>query len=221
MKNCIYIALIFFVAAGILAENPPDVTKITVNDWVSLFDGKTLNGWKPLRKTKYEEGGPVVATNSVISISQGYPYSAVNWTNDFLRTNYKVELRAKRTQGGDIFCGILFPVGTNYCTMVLGGWANNVVGLSCVDHYVAAENQTAVGMSFENDKWYDVRLQVTSMRIQTWVDGKELINLELEDHKISPYPGLEMFAPLGIFTFESGAEIKDIYVGRVRDSDIK
>ena len=221
MKSLIYIAIAVVVAGSVFAGGAPDITKISEDDWVSMFDGKTLTGWKPLTKTKYEEGGPVTVTNNVISMATGFPYSAVQWTNGFLKTNYRLELRAKRTEGNDIFCGILFPVGTNFCSMVLGGWGNCVVGLSCVDYFLAAENETAIGMAFKNDKWYNVKLQVTDMRVQTWVDGEELINLELMGHHISPYPGLEMFAPLGIFTFESGTAIKDIYVGRVKPGDIQ
>ena len=36
--------------------------------------------------------------------------------------DYELRLEAKRVEGGDFFCGLTFPVGKEYCTLILGGW---------------------------------------------------------------------------------------------------
>lgn len=184
-----------------------------------LFDGESFGGWAPFVKSQYDTGGPVELKGGAITLSAGRPYSAVLWSGGFPRTNYEIELSAMKTDGNDIFCGLLFPVGTNYCSMILGGWGNSIVGLSCVDYMTAADNSTATMKAFNADEWYDVRLKVTDEKIEAWVNEEQLIDLELFEKRISPYFGLEIFAPFGIFTFETAGMVKDIFIRRLEEME--
>ncbi len=219
LKFYIYITLLCLLTGCAVLPYSRDLSNISPNQWEEVFDGKSLKGWKPFIKTKYETGGAVEVKNGAVQLAIGLPYSAVMWEGEFLRSNYEVELKAKRTDGNDIFCGLLFPVGTNYCTMILGGWGNSVVGLSCVNFMIAADNETAVMKSFMENEWYDVKLRVTSEKIEAWVEGEQLIDLELAEKIITPYFGLEIFAPFGFFTFETSAAVKDIYVKRIAEGE--
>ena len=155
-------------------------------------------------------------TKNSIKLKEGFPYSLAQWTNSFPVNNYEVKLKARRDDGYDIFCGILFPVGSSHCTMVLGGWSDTIVGLSCVDDMPAADNESAVILSFDNERWYNVRLKVTTKKIQAWIDDKLTIDQQRINRKFEPYPGLEDYAPFAFFTYSSSASISDISVTRIK-----
>jgi len=111
---------------------------------------------------------------------------------------------------------VLLPVGANYVSMVLGGWGNCIVGLSCIDRKLASGNETTLAMSFDNDRWYRVRVKVSPERFQAWVDNKQVIDMEREGRKISPYPGLEILTPFGLFSWGTSSAIKDVRYRSVR-----
>jgi len=196
---------------GATRDLPSDIT----DAWIELFDGKTLNGWK---QDEFNPPGAIKVKNKSLLFGEGNPYTALSWVGEFPTDNYEVELTAMRQSGRDIFCGLLFPVGTTYVTMVLGGWGNSVVGLSSIDYLDASSNETTLLMSFADNRWYQVRLQVTTERIQAWIDDKQVINLMLRDRTLSPYQGLELLAPFGVFTWMTGAAIRDFRI-RLLDQD--
>ncbi len=190
------------LASRDLTGNPPGL-------WVGIFDGNTLDGWE---QEEFNIRGAVQVKDESLQFKAGTSFSALLWTGKFPTEDYEFEVSAMRLSGNDIFCGILFPVGTDYVSMVLGGWNNSVVGLSCIDDLFANENETARGMSFDNNRWYHVALRVTEERIVAWIDDKQVIDQERKGHRISPYPGLEMFAPFGIFTYRTGAAMRDLRI---------
>ena len=180
------------------------------NEWISPFNGSDLEGWKVHTKSEFETYGNASVTNGAISFQAGGPYTAISLLGAFPTDNYELELNFKRTTGQDILCGMLLPVGTNHVSMVMGGWGNWVVGLSCIDNMVASDNETSFNMSFDNDRWYHVRVQVTPEKFEAWIDKKQVTNLERKGRKITPYPGLEVLAPFGLFTWDTSSMMKDI-----------
>ena len=62
----------------------------------------------------------------------------------FPKVDYEVNLDAKRVAGNDFFCGITFPVGKRFCSLIVGGWGGATVGLSSIDGKDAAENETTL-----------------------------------------------------------------------------
>ncbi len=197
----------------ITAGNKPaiNLSAIQTNTWVKIFDGETLKGWVPLEKTKFDMGSKVDVKDGNLLLAEGKPYSALIWGGTFPTVNYEVRLRAKRVAGDDIFCGLLFPVDDSSCSLILGGWQNSVTGLSSVDEMFAVDNNTANYIEFDNNKWYKARLRVTEESIRVWLDGKEIIRQPRKDHRITPYPGLELFEPFGLFTYCTSASVSEIY----------
>jgi len=53
-------------------------------------------------------------------------------------------------------------------------------------------------------------LKVTDKKIEAWVGDDQIIDLEYQKHRIEPYPGMEIFAPFGFFTFDSSAALEAI-----------
>lgn len=94
--------------------------------WHSMFDGQTLAGW---RATDFAGHGEVACESGLLVLNMGDPFTGVNWTNPFPTMNYEVALDAMRVMGSDFFCGLTVPVGTNFCSLIVGGWGGSLVGI--------------------------------------------------------------------------------------------
>src|SRR5881628_3209780 len=70
--------------------------------WKSLFDGKSLAGWKI---TDFAGHGEVRVKDGKILLQTGV-MTGITWTNDLFRTNYEISLEAMRVEGNDFFCGL-------------------------------------------------------------------------------------------------------------------
>jgi hypothetical protein len=178
--------------------------------WRPLFDGKTLNGWKP---TSFGGEGAVSVRDGRILLEAGDPLTGVTWTGgEILRMNYEIALEAMRVQGSDFFCALTFPVADWFCSLILGGWGGSVVGLSSLDGMDASENETSTAMNFEYDRWYRVRLQVTPSAIVAWVDDKKIVDANIKDRRISTRIEVSLSEPLGVASYMTQAAIRDIKV---------
>lgn len=182
----------------------------TATEAKPLFDGKSLKGWRIAEKADFKSHGEVTVRDGLIALAAGTPATGIAWTGDAPKQNYEIQLEARRTEGSDFFCGLTFPVGDSLCTWIVGGWGGGVVGLSNVDHYSAAENETAKYMDFENDRWYRLRLRVTEKAIEAWIDDKPVIDLKTEGRKFDIWAEQQPVAPLGIATWYTGAELRKI-----------
>jgi len=174
----------------------------------TLFDGKSLANWKV---AEYGGQGEVTVKDGELTIAMGVALSGVTWAGAELpKTNFEVSLEAMKLDGDDIFCGICFPVGAVHCSFVCGGWGGQVVGLSSVDGEPAMENETCKLQEFKKDRWYRIRLRVTPAKIESWVDDKEMVSLELKDRKISLHPAMDLAIPFGIATYSTTSKFKNI-----------
>ncbi len=201
------LALIFGMACGSAAG---------AGEWQSMFDGKKLGQWKVLDRFDYKDHGRVSVDNRALVLEQGDPGTGVRWKGPFPKTDYEVTLEARRVEGDDFFCAITFPVGDAALTLVLGGWDGTVVGLSCIDDEPAVENETCRLIEFEQKRWYRVRLRVTQKRIETWLDGRQVIDLPAKGRKFTLYWEVEPCLPFGLATWRTTGEIRNI---RLRSLD--
>ena len=115
-----------------------------------------------------------------------------------------------RVDGNDFFCGLTFPVGDDHCSLILGGWGGGVVGLSSINGEDAANNATTKIMSFDNNRWYAVRIRVTAERIECFLDDEQVIDQVLADIVLSVRQEVIPSQPLGIATYCTTAEIRGI-----------
>lgn len=181
--------------------------------WQAMFDGEDLKGW---RETSFAGHGGVHYQSGVIVLGMGDPFTGINWTNAFPKMNYEVALDAMRLMGSDFFCGLTVPVGTNFCSLIVGGWGGSLVGISSLNGMDASENETTKFSSFENGQWYRIRLRVTEKRIQAWIDNDKLVDVDTEGKRISVRPGdIEMSEPFGIAAWETSAALREIKCRRV------
>lgn len=192
-----------------LPQTEPNVPKEMPQTETSLFDGKTLGQWKI---TDFGGQGDVYVKDGAIYLEMGSDMTGVNWTGPLVRMNYEITLEAMRVDGSDFFCGLTFPVADKPCSLILGGWGGGVCGLSNIDYYDAANNETSQFLSFENGQWYRVRLRVTPDRIEAWLDDEELVNIETTNRKIDIRSEMDLSQPLGIATWCTTGAIRNIHM---------
>ncbi len=176
-------------------------------EWKPLFDGQSLTGWKI---TNFGGEGEVRVEDQRIELDFGSSLTGITYQKDFPRTNYEIRLEAMRVDGSDFFCGLTFPVGEVYCSLIVGGWGGAVVGLSSIDGRDASENETTQFMRFEAEKWYPIRVRVTPERIQAWIDDKPLVDQDIVNRKISTRSEVNLSAPLGICAWETRAALRKL-----------
>ena len=182
--------------------------------WKPLFDGKTLKGWKA---AKWEGAGKVYVKDGAVHMEAGDSCTGVTYVdgNSLPREDYEIALEAMRAEGEDFFCGLTFPVGKDPITLVMGGWAGMVTGLSCIDWRDASENETTRMMQYKNKKWYRARVRVTKTHVFAWVDDKLIIALARKGKKISIRPEVDLSVPLGIATWRTHGVACNIRIRRL------
>jgi hypothetical protein len=190
-----------FLCAAALAQ-PQTV------EWQSMFDGKTLQGW---RETAFTAHGKVRVENGTIVLGPGAPMTGVTFTGAFPKSNYEVRFEGARIDGNDFFASLTFPVGDSFCTWVTGGWGGDIVGLSSLDGWDASDNETRTYFDFEKGRWYAFRLQVTPGRITGWIDDKQIVNVEITGRKVALRPGeIQLSAPLGFASYGTTGALRKI-----------
>ncbi len=194
-----------------LAAGPP--APFEGEGWQSLFDGKTLAGW---RETDFAGRSEAQCQFGLIVLNTGDPFTGINWTNDFPRLNYELALDATRVSGGDFFCGLTVPVGDSFCSLIVGGWGGSLVGISSLDGMDASENETTKFINFQQRRWYRIRLRVTEGRIEAWIDREKLVDVVTTGKRISLRPGdIELSKPFGLACWQTTAALREIKMRRV------
>jgi hypothetical protein len=192
-------------------QTPPAAVAMPQGDWVPLFDGKTLKGW---RETDFAGRGEVKVENGEIIIGNG-AMTGITWTSSIPRMNYEISLEARRIDGNDFFCGLTFPVGDDPCSFIVGGWGGGTVGLSSLDGQDAANNDTTKYLNFETGRWYLIRVQVRPGVIKTWIDEDEVVNADVKDRRISIRSEVEDSQPLGVATWATTGGLRNIRLRRL------
>ena len=113
-----------------------DEPQAAAGGWQSLFDGKTLAGWKV---TDFGGEGEVTVEDGQIIMRMGQPLTGITWKDgaSIPTDNFEISLQAMKRKGDDFFCALTFPVRDSHATFVVGGWAgvlaDDVVPLVLLD----------------------------------------------------------------------------------------
>ena len=182
-------------------------------EWKSLFDGKTLDGW-----TVSDFGGhgePSVADGTLI-IPDGEGLTGVTRAGKVPTDNYEVTLEAQRISGSDIFCGLTFPMDQSYASLILGGWGGAVCGISSLDGEDASSNVTTTRRKFETGKWYRITLRVAAPRIQAWIDGEKLVDVDTSGDRVTVREDIDASRPFGFATWRTTSALRDIRIREIK-----
>jgi hypothetical protein len=181
--------------------------------WQPLFDGKTLTNWEV---TKFSGEGPVTVKDGQITLASGNSLTGITWAGPALpTTNYEIALQAMRVSGSDFFAGVTFPVADSFCSLILGGWGGSVVGLSSINGMDASENETSQSMTFEQGRWYNIRIRVTPARIEAWLDDRQIVDVGLQGNKVTTRIEVEASEPLGVASWRTTAALRDLRLRRL------
>jgi len=185
--------------------------------WKSMFDGKTLKGWKV---PKFGGDGEVSVKDGTIVLGMGNPMTGITYTGKLPKDNYEVTLEAKRTKGIDFFATTTFPVGDNCVSFVTGGWAGTVVGISCVDYYDASDNLTTQFMAFEDNKWYKIRIRVSEPKIECWIGKEKMVDLVRKGHKFDVRMEVDLCKPFGISSYTTEGVVRNIRIRLLKPEEV-
>ncbi len=172
-------------------------------------------GWQPLNDSwESTMGGTWTQPEpGVFRLGFGESLSAVKWTGPAPTLPFEVEWQARRVDGTDFFSALTFPARpSGEClTWVVGGWGGGLVGISSLDDRDASENETARPMSFEKGRWYALKLRRAGEKLEAWIDGSLVVDLDTTGRKLSLRPGpISACAPFGLGTWQSTGEFKHL-----------
>jgi hypothetical protein len=152
----------------------------------------------------------------MLVMERGTALTGVTWTNEALKVNYEIALEAMRVEGSDFFCGLTFPAGDSYCSLILGGWGGQITGISSINGDDASDNMTTKVINFDAERWYRVKVRVTGARIEAWLDDEKIVDLDTEGLKITiRYGDIEMSEPLGIATWKTTGAVREIKIRQI------
>ena len=181
---------------------------------MSLFDGQGLGQWKV---TDFGGQGDVRVEDGQIVLEMGNDLTGIVWTGPVVRMNYELTVEARRVQGNDFFCGLTFPVDANCCSLILGGWGGSICGISNLDYYDAANNETTRVIDFENGRWYGVRVRVTPDKIEAWLDEEQIVDVQTAGRVIDTRVEVDLSKPLGIATWQTAGAVRNIHLRKLED----
>lgn len=182
--------------------------------WESLFDGKSLEGWKA---ANFGGEGEVTVKDGLIIMDMGQPLTGLTIKDGskLPKDNYEITLQAMKRKGDDFFCALTFPVRESHASFVVGGWGGSVVGLSSIDGQDASENETTDYVTLDKNKWYNVRVRVAGGKVQCWLNDKQQVDVDLKDKRISTRIEVDINKPLGVCCYNVEAALKDIKLRRL------
>jgi hypothetical protein len=201
------VVVLLVVAAALLAGRGPRTGQHPADGegaWQPLFDGKALGGWMAAGRFPVPpgdgsgKGGHVRVEEGRVILEAGDPLTGIVWTGDFPRENYEATLDAMRLSGRGDFCIVVFPVGASQCVFGLGLWDGDLVGLDAIDGLDTRSNGTGRAMSFDQERWYKVRLRVTPASIEAWVDAQKVISVSRAGRTFSADPKWMPLTPFGV-----------------------
>lgn len=223
-------SLVIFLSAALLAGSAfaEDVSKKKETakkpkkdkNVISLFDGKTLKGWK---STNFGGEGEVFVRDGSLVMEMGSDLTGITWQDAKVipRSNYEITFQAQRVDGFDFFCGLTLPIQKGYASLICGGWGGGVCGLSSINSYDASENETTSYREFKAKQWYRFRIRVTDKQINAWIDDDEIVDVPITDQKFSVRIEVEASKPLGFCTWQTTGALKDIKLRKLTKADLE
>lgn len=165
--------------------------------------------------------GDCSVKDGLLTIESGDPMTGIVFSDKHLpKTNYEIALEARRTGGIDFFCGLTFPVNDSHCCLIVGGWSGAVVGLSNIDDEDASSNASRRLMTFEDEKWYKIRVRVMPEQIVVWIEDECVIDQNIKGKKISLRGDTHSCRPLGLCTFQTTSETKNMTLRKFKPKAI-
>lgn len=134
------------------------------------FDSSDLSGWTDGRRGSWAVRNGVMQQSSLSSTDNAFHVGDTAWKD------YTVSVRARKLFGSEGFIiPFLVQDAQNYYHLNLGGWNNTY---SAIERAVNGGKSLAGTSDFivENNRWYDVRIEVSGKTMKCYVDDKMIIS---------------------------------------------
>ncbi|TLX76394.1 DUF1080 domain-containing protein [Labilibacter sediminis] len=191
MKNIKIYGLLFFIFCAIMvyvsvSNDSARGQEVSEHEWISLFDGKTLNGWKRYNADttgtiwKVEEGAIHCSKPVNKNINGGKSLITLEHFK-----NFELELEWKIERGGNsgIFYHVIedtklsraFASGPEYQIIDAENWkeplSNNRKTAGCYDMF-AANQKTEL---YPPGQWNSSRIKYYNGNVQHWLNGVKVL----------------------------------------------
>lgn len=217
--HCVAV-LVLLGGSSVWAADPPapkaPIEKLT-GQWQSMFDGKTLAGWK---QPVFGGDGEVRIENGAIVMPMGVSLTGVTWTGPVAKSNYEFQYEGQRLDGYDFFATATFPVGDSHASFITGGWGGTVIGISSVDYYDASDNFTSKFFQFKPKQWYTFRIRVSDPKIEVWIDSEQVVDLVRGDHKFSVRAEVDLSKPLGLAAWCTAGTVRNLKIRLLSQEEV-
>ncbi|MFO7975609.1 MAG: DUF1080 domain-containing protein [Candidatus Hydrogenedentota bacterium] len=183
------LALSFTAAAAEEAEK---------DEWKSLFDGKTLEGWIQKNGTatyRVEDGAIIGKTtkgspNSFLCTKKEYGdfelQFEVNLLDNELNSGVQIRSKTREPKGDQKFGRVNGPQIEIEASGENGAESGYIYGEAC-GGWMTPEDELIPTKAFKDGEWNKYRIVAKGPRIQTWINGKEIENL-VDEEKYESHP---------------------------------
>jgi hypothetical protein len=198
MKRRDWMLLCGFAAVGCGKEK---VAISEEEEWIEM-----RGEWEGISGGQVDSGEP-------LRMGWGETLTTVRWNGVVPKPPFELELMAKRINGTDFFCAVTFPArSVEECvTLIVGGWGGGTMGISSIDGKDASENETTSYGIFKTDVWYKIRLVRKGERIETWIDGNKVIDVDTTGKKLSLREGsISECASFGLATWQTTGVVRNV-----------
>jgi hypothetical protein len=168
-------------------------------------------------KAGMSDEGTSEVRDGLLSMRAGSPMTGIRYTGwsklGISLDRYEIEYETRRTEGGDFFGSLTFPVRESGMTLILGGWGGCLVGVSSIDDEDASENSTRGNLNVINGQWYRVRVRLDGSDLRVWINERLFVNTSLRGRKTGLRAGeIEKCLPLGFASWLTDAEVRALRV---------
>ena len=166
--------------------------------WVSLFDGKTLDGWiqKNGIATYRVENGTIIgktapdSPNSFLCTVHEYGdfelKLEVKLIDNELNSGIQIRSQTKEAEDGEEFGRVNGPQVEISATGDEGSLSGYIYGEAC-GGWMTPEDNLKPHKIFKNGEWNTYRVVAKGARIQTWINGEPVEDL-IDEEKFKTHP---------------------------------
>jgi hypothetical protein len=168
------------------------------DDWVSLFDGKTLKGWIQKNGTatyRVEDGAIVGRTtpgspNSFLCTEKEYGdfelEFEVKLLNNELNSGVQIRSKTKEPKGDEKFGRVNGPQVEIEASGEKGAESGYIYGEAC-GGWMTPEDELIPTKNFKDGAWNKYRIVAKGPRIRTWINGEPIEDLT-DEEKFKTHP---------------------------------
>jgi hypothetical protein len=184
-----------------------DATKVS-GDWKPLLKERSLEGWE---KTNFGGEGPVDFNEAgELVLGVGEPLTGIHHPEALSTSNFEIRWEANRLEGSDFLACLTFPIGSEYCSFICGGWGGGLIGISSIDGNDASENQTTQLKDIANNRWYRFLVHVDDQKLVVSMDDEEIISVKRDKKRFSIRAEVSPSRPLGYCVFKSKVAVRGL-----------